>query len=41
MTKQVESASVKGQVQYINPNGLPKNPAFTNVVSVTGPAKTI
>jgi enamine deaminase RidA (YjgF/YER057c/UK114 family) len=35
------SESVKGQVHYLNPNGLPKNPAFSNVVSVTGPAKTI
>jgi enamine deaminase RidA (YjgF/YER057c/UK114 family) len=28
-------------VQYINPEGLPRNPAFTNVVVVTGPVKTI
>ncbi|MBN2115904.1 MAG: RidA family protein [Anaerolineales bacterium] len=41
MPQNSESVHVKGQVQYINPNGLPKNPAFTNVVSVTGPAKTI
>lgn len=41
MTRGSASTSVKGQVQYINPNGLPKNPAFTNVVSVTGPVKTI
>jgi enamine deaminase RidA (YjgF/YER057c/UK114 family) len=31
----------KGQVQYLYPNGLHKNPAFTNVVTVTGPVKTI
>jgi len=30
-----------GQIQHINPEGLNKNPAFTNVVVVTGPAKTI
>jgi enamine deaminase RidA (YjgF/YER057c/UK114 family) len=30
-----------GQVQHINPDELSKNPAFTNVVTVTGPAKTI
>jgi enamine deaminase RidA (YjgF/YER057c/UK114 family) len=30
-----------GQVQHLNPDGLNKNPAFTNVVVVTGPAKTI
>ena len=29
------------QVQHINPDGLNKNPAFTNVITVTGPAKTI
>ena len=33
--------SARGQVQHINPEGLPKNPAFTNVIVVTGPAKTI
>jgi enamine deaminase RidA (YjgF/YER057c/UK114 family) len=30
-----------GQIQYLNPDGLPKNPAFSNVVAVTGPVKTI
>jgi enamine deaminase RidA (YjgF/YER057c/UK114 family) len=30
-----------GQVQHINPDDLSKNPAFTNVIVVTGPAKTI
>ena len=29
------------QVQYINPETLHKNPAFTNVIVVTGPVKTI
>jgi enamine deaminase RidA (YjgF/YER057c/UK114 family) len=29
------------QVQYMNPDGLNKNPAFTNVIVVTGPVKTI
>lgn len=28
-------------VEYINPDGLPKNPAFTQVVAVTEPAKTV
>jgi len=41
MTQQSESTDVKGQVQYINPNGLHENPAFTNVVTVTGPVKTV
>lgn len=36
-----ESSSAKGQVNFINPSGLHRNPAFTNVVIVTGPAKTI
>jgi enamine deaminase RidA (YjgF/YER057c/UK114 family) len=30
-----------GQVQYINPDTLNKNPAFTNVIVVTGPVKTV
>jgi len=33
--------SARGEVQHINPEGLPKSPAFTNVVVVTGPMKTI
>lgn len=28
-------------VEYLNPDGLHQNPAFTNVVVVTGSAKTI
>ena len=30
-----------GTVQYLNPEGLHQNPAFTQVVSVSGPAKTV
>ncbi len=30
-----------GQVEYINPDALNKNPAFTNVIVVTGPVKTV
>ncbi len=30
-----------GQVQYLNPEALNQNPAFTNVVVVTGPVKTV
>ena len=41
MAKQMKSTHVRGEVKYINPEGLPKNPAFTNVVTVTGPVKTI
>jgi len=33
--------SAHGQVGHINPDSLSKNPAFTQVVTVTGPAKTI
>jgi enamine deaminase RidA (YjgF/YER057c/UK114 family) len=41
MTKKSESTNSRGQVQYINPKELHQNPAFTNVVTVTGPVKTI
>jgi enamine deaminase RidA (YjgF/YER057c/UK114 family) len=30
-----------GSVSYVDPQGLNKNPAFTNVVVVEGPAKTV
>ena len=30
-----------GSVRYVDPEGLNKNPAFTNVVVVEGPARTI
>jgi enamine deaminase RidA (YjgF/YER057c/UK114 family) len=30
-----------GSVRYVDPEGLHKNPAFTNVVVVEGPAKTV
>ena len=35
------SATAKGQVQYINPDTLNKNPAFTNVVVASGPVRTV
>lgn len=28
-------------IEHLNPEGLPRNPAFSQVVAVTGPAKTI
>ena len=31
----------KAQVKYINPKGLNTNPAFSNVVTVSGAAKTV
>lgn len=41
MTKKSESTNRKGQVQYINPKELHQNPAFTNVVTVSGPVRTV
>jgi len=32
---------VPAQIKHINPDGLIKNPAFTQVVTVTGPVKTV
>jgi hypothetical protein len=39
MTQHPEEASLEGSVQFINPDDLPKNPAYTNVVAVTGSVK--
>ena len=33
--------SPAGQVQYMNPDTLNKNPAFTNVIVVTGSVRTV
>ena len=33
--------AAKGSVKYINPASMVKNPAFTQAISITGPAKTI
>ena len=41
MSDRSEPTSTRGQVEYINPDTLNKNPAFTNVVVVSGPVKTI
>ena len=35
------ATSIPGQVQHINPEDLSKNPAFTNVIVVTGQVKTV
>jgi enamine deaminase RidA (YjgF/YER057c/UK114 family) len=35
------SDSSRGHVEHLNPEGLSQNPAFTNVVIVTGPVRTI
>ncbi len=34
-------AAKQGQVQYLNPEGLHPNPAFTHMVTLTGPLKTV
>lgn len=36
-----EKAFAESYVQHINPDDLIKNPAFTNVIVVTGPVKTV
>ncbi len=41
MSQPFESIQAKGEVRYINPDTLNKNPAFTNVVTVTGSVKTV
>jgi enamine deaminase RidA (YjgF/YER057c/UK114 family) len=41
MSGQNDTAKPKGHVEYINPDTLNKNPAFTNVIVVTGAVKTI
>ena len=41
LTNQTEKANGVGSLQYLNPNTLLRNPAFTQVVVTTGPVKTI
>lgn len=41
MTGQSEKASAGGSVRFLNPDDLPKNPAYTNVIVVSGSVKTI
>ena len=36
-----EPDATAGSVRYVDPEGLNKNPAFTNVVVVEGPARTV
>jgi enamine deaminase RidA (YjgF/YER057c/UK114 family) len=36
-----EKATMKGSVQHLNPDGLHKNPAFSQAVVVTGNVKTV
>ncbi|WP_439489953.1 RidA family protein [Algoriphagus sp.] len=32
---------MSGEIQHINPDGLPKNPAFSQIVTIQGSGKTI
>src|SRR6266566_1515970 len=41
MTWNPEEGSIHGSVHHLNPETLHKNPAFTQVITVTGPARTI
>ena len=36
-----DSTPVEGGVEFLNPDGLPKNPAFSNVAVVSGSVRTI
>ena len=42
MTDRSDAAnSTTGSVRYVDPEGLHKNPAFTNVVVIEGPTRTV
>jgi len=41
MNEHSENASTHGFVQHLNPDDMSKNRAFTQVIAVTGPVKTI
>ena len=41
MTTSPEQTAPSGAVQHLNPDVLPRNPAFTQAVMVSGPVKTI
>lgn len=41
MARTSKSTQKKGKVEYLNPDDLHKNPAYSNVVTVTGAAKTV
>ena len=41
MNKESESTKTKGQENYINPESLHHNPAYTNIVTVSGPVRTV
>jgi enamine deaminase RidA (YjgF/YER057c/UK114 family) len=35
------STTIDGRVEFLNPDGLPRNPAFSNVAVVSGSVRTI
>jgi len=41
MNQNPEGSPIHGSVHHLNPQTLHKNPAFTQVITVTGPARTI
>ena len=41
MTDAIGKKDQAGSVRYVDPEGLHKNPAFTNVVVVEGPVRTV
>ena len=41
MADKFDAANPTGSVRYVDPEGLHKNPAFTNAVVVEGPARTV
>lgn len=41
MTNVPDQPAPRGVVRHLNPDALPTNPAFTQAVEVSGPAKTI
>lgn len=41
MSEQTKHPAETSAVEYLNPEGMLKNPAFSQAISVTGPAKTI
>ncbi len=41
MANTPERPAQAGVVQYLSPDGLPKNPAYSNVIVVTGAVKTV
>lgn len=41
MTERTEQTTPAGAVEYLNPDGLSKNPAYTQVVVATGSVKTV